>query len=100
VLYERIRLYGRWVRHSVPEMDWNPGNPKIFLLQHRDENIGEMKIPWHKSHDVFQRSPMHEPVGNISAFNPGSSEARSGECEFPMDELYRNSYRNDDFFYQ
>jgi hypothetical protein len=51
-------------------MDRNPGNPKIFFLQHCDENIGEMKVPRHKSHDVFQHGPVHEPVRKITVFNP------------------------------
>src|SRR6186713_2656608 len=51
-------------------MDRNPENPKIFFLQHREENIGEMKIPWHKSHHVFQRGPVHESIRNITVFNP------------------------------
>src|ERR1041385_1465865 len=68
--YERISLYGRSSPHPVPEMDRNPGNPKIFFLQHRDENINEVKIVRHKSHDLFQRGPVHEPVRNITCFTP------------------------------
>src|ERR1043166_322831 len=77
--YERISLYGRSSPHPVPEMDRNPGNPKIFFLQHRDENINEMKIVRHKSHDLFQRGPVHEPVRNITVFNPNPGCHKNGK---------------------
>ena len=60
-------------------MDRNPGNPKIFFLQHSDENIDEMKIPRHKWHEVFERAPVHESIRNITVSNPDPGCHKSGK---------------------